>query len=55
MSIIIKTRKTNFRFKRESYHRSVVTEHGILGRAAVPSELQLESMKQWNYVTGRLI
>jgi hypothetical protein len=22
----------------------------VLGRAAVPSELQLENMKQWNYV-----
>jgi hypothetical protein len=32
------SRKTNFRFKRESYYRGrCITEHGILGRAAVPS------------------
>jgi enolase len=46
MSIIIK-RKTNFRFKRNLLLEvDVVTEHGILGRAAVPSGAQLENMRQ---------
>jgi enolase len=51
MSIIIKIHARQiFDSENPTIEVDVVTEHGILGRAAVPSELQLENMKQWNYV-----